>query len=137
MLENLLGHIHIDHTCRLIRNYHFRHKPYNLPVSLGHDQASAERPRTRSDLVPLVLVPRQKMTCLVPSCARVKFNFSRSRSGRARSLGESLFLVLVVPRSRSFLESDHKQLMIFYDKNLNRFIVSIVQHSSVRLYRGF
>ena len=43
------------------------------------------------------------MSCLVPSCARAKFNFSRSRSGRSRSLGERLFLVLVVPRSRSFL----------------------------------
>ena len=43
------------------------------------------------------------MSCLVPSCARAKFNFSRSRSGRSRSLGERLFLVLVVARSRSFL----------------------------------
>ena len=43
------------------------------------------------------------MSCLVPSCARAKFNFSRSRSGRSRSLGERLFLVLVVPRFRSFL----------------------------------
>ena len=85
---------------------------------LSLKQASSERPRTRNELVPVVLAPRQKMSCLVPSCARAKFNFSRSRSGRARSLGESLLLVLVVPRSRSFLESDHKQLMIFY-KNLN------------------
>ena len=43
------------------------------------------------------------MSCLVPSRARAKFNLSRSRSGRSRSLGERLFLVLVVPRSRSFL----------------------------------
>ena len=44
------------------------------------------------------------MSCLVPGRARAKFNLSRSRSGRSRSLGERLFLVLVVPRSRSFLK---------------------------------
>ena len=43
------------------------------------------------------------MSCLVPSCARAKFNFSPSRSGRTRSLGERFFLVLVVLRSGSFL----------------------------------
>ena len=43
------------------------------------------------------------MSCLVPGRARAKFNLSRSRSGRSRSLGERLFLVLVVPRSRPFL----------------------------------
>ena len=44
------------------------------------------------------------MSCLVPGRARAKFNLSRSRSGRSRSIGERLFLVLVVPRSRSFLK---------------------------------
>ena len=43
------------------------------------------------------------MSCLVPGRARAKFISSRSRSGRSRSLSERLFLVLVVPRSRSFL----------------------------------
>ena len=57
------------------------------------------------------------MSCLVPSCAHAKYNFSHSRSGRSRSLGECLFLVLVVPCSRSFLSLKRSFLVLGFSGN--------------------